>query len=195
MSEEVREDVTCVFCPPSDPEAVGDAISETKNCIKCKRVFCPAHASRITQDCCKECFAEFSVVVEEHTKVDTEYDEKSDSIVTHRSSGDRIKLDGPDYVWYNLTVSSLNDAELALSIQFHRYMVSRLALETTIRLVKKTQELQGQPVSKGRISTTTTTTKTKKVKQQKSLKEILMASGITDPVILASMLAAAGVKE
>jgi hypothetical protein len=194
MSEVIStvEYLSCVFCGPYDGT---HEIPKTKNCVKCKRAFCPAHASRITQDCCKECFAEFSVVVEEHTKVDTEYDEKSDSIITHRSSGDRIKLDGPDYVWYNITVSSLNDAELALSIQFHRYMVSRLALETTIRLVKKTQELQGQPVSKGRISTTTTTTKTKKVKQQKSLKEILMASGITDPVILASMLAAAGVKE
>jgi D-serine deaminase-like pyridoxal phosphate-dependent protein len=69
-----------------------------------------------------------------------------------------------------------------------------MELETSIRLVKKTQEMQGQPVSKGRISTTTTTTKTKKVKQQKSLRDILIASGITDEAILASMLAAAGVK-
>lgn len=182
----VGEIVTCTFCD-------GRIDADIKFCIKCSRPFCPLHSSKISPNCCQECFATFAFVVDKYTREDVEYNEKTDSITTHKSSSRRIKLDGPDYVWYSLAIQRLTDPELESMFQFHRFMVSLLEHTTTVRLVKRTQEHTG-PSTKGILtSTTTEVKKTRKVKTQKSLRDVLIASGITDKATLAAMLAAAGV--
>lgn len=185
-------EIQCAFCLA---ETKSEVSLDTKHCIKCTRPFCPEHSSKISPNACKECFSEFAAVVEKYTRIDEEYNEKTDSVVSHKSTSRRIRLDGPDYVWYSLAIQRLTDEELALSFQFHRFMVSLLEHVTTVRIVKKSNELAKMPSRGLTTSTTTEIRKTRKVKQQKSLREILTASGITDEVTLLKMLAAAGVKE
>ncbi len=180
----------CTWCPMEDM-----GTKELKHCIKCTRPFCPEHASAITPNCCKECFADFAYVIKEHTKTDVEYDEKTDSLITHRSSGQRINLMGPDYVWYSIWIQHLTDEELATSFQFHRFVISLLETTKDVRQVQRNQKLAGEKFT-SRITTSTTTEikKTRKVKQQKSLRDILIASGIKEGPQLEAMLAAAGVQ-
>lgn len=184
--------IECAFCLA---EAKPEISSDTKHCIKCSRPFCPEHSSKISPNACKECFSEFAAVVEKYTRIDEEYNEKTDSVVSHKSTSRRIRLDGPDYVWYSIAIQRLTDEELALSFQFHRFMVSLLEHVTTVRVVKKSQELAKLPSRGITTSTTTEIRKTRKVKQQKSLREILIGSGITDEAVLKQMLTAAGVTE
>ena len=193
MTEEAGTE-TCVFCLAEIPPL--ETALNTKTCIKCKRPFCPQHSSKISPNACHTCFSEFAVVVEKYTRINEEYNEKTDSVVSHTSTSRRIRLDGPDYVWYSTAIQQLTDAEMAAMFQFHRFMVSLLEHTTTVRLVRKTQELAGQRSTKN-IQTTTTTEvrKTRKVKQQKSLREILIASGIPEGPLLDTMLKAAEVGE
>ena len=188
MSEAVATpQITCFTCESTD----------VKSCIKCSKPFCAEHSSKISPNCCKDCFSEFAATVEKYTRIDEEYNEKTDSIVSHKSSSRRIRLDGPDYVWYSMAIQRLNDAELANMFQFHRFMVSLLEHTTTVRLVKNAQAqmLDGHKHKNITTSTTTETKKTQRVKQQKSLRDVLIASGITDEVTLTAMLAAAGVTQ
>jgi hypothetical protein len=166
---------------------------EVKSCIKCTKLFCPDHSSKITPDCCKDCFAEFASVIIEHTKTDVEYDVKTDSVVTHRSSGHRINLIGPDYVWYSVWIQQLTDEELANSFQFHKFVVSLLESTKDERQIRKNQAHIGERSTRITSSTTTVTNKTKRVKQTKSLRDVLIASGITDETTIKAMLLAAGV--
>ncbi len=156
----------CAFCLA---EAKPEVSEDTKHCIKCSRPFCPEHSSKISPNACKECFSEFAAIVEKYTREDVEYNEKTDSIITHKSTSRRIRLDGPDYVWYSLAVQRLTDEEMALSFQFHRFMVSLLEHVTTVRVVRKSNELAKVPSRNITTSTTTQVKQTRKVKQQKSI--------------------------
>lgn len=191
MGDSALPVIYCAFCPVDGFIAEDKA---TKLCIKCSKPFCPEHSSKISPNCCKDCFATFSFTVDKFTREDVEYNEKTDTIVTHKSSSRRIRLDGPDYVWYSMAIQRLTDPELESMFQFHRYMVSLLEHTTTVRLVRKSQELAKTPSNNISTVVRTEVKKTRKVKTQKTLREILIASGITDPVQLDAMLAAAGVQ-
>lgn len=181
--------ITCAFCVDG-----AESNPEVKACMKCTKPFCAEHASRISPNFCKDCFAELAVVIDKYTKVEEEYDEKSDSVVTHKQSCRRIRLDGPDFVWYSIAITLLTDEELKQVLEFHRYMVTLIESTSMIRTVKASQALAGQKQTRTiTTSTTTEVKKTRKVKTQKSLRDVLIASGITDPATLDSMLKAAGV--
>jgi len=178
----------CVFCTP------GAEGTDIRICFNqtCGRAFCPEHSSKISPNCCKDCFQQLAVVIDKYTKIDEEYSEKNDCVISHKHSCKRIRLDGPDFVWYSIAISRLTDEELEHVLQFHRYMVSLLESTTTIRTVKKSNALAGFKMPRLATSTTTEIKKTRKVKQTKSLREILIESGITDEGILTKMIAASG---
>src|SRR5206468_2597977 len=91
--------LTCRYCEKE----------EVKQCMKCKRHFCVDHCSKISPNFCQDCFAEVTVIVDKYVKTSEEYDEKSDQVITHRSSARRIRLDGPDWVWYSTAIQLLSD--------------------------------------------------------------------------------------
>lgn len=174
--------VTCVFC--------GD--NNVKTCIKCRRPYCILHASRISPQLCEDCFKTVSVVIDKYTKVSEDYDTATDSIVERKSSCRRIRLDGPDYVWYSVAIQQSSDVELAGVLEFHKFMVSLIESLKTQREVIKNKLVREEGDKNPHLTkeVTTRTKTTKKIKQQKSPRDILIASGIKeDNPLFATLLA------
>lgn len=158
---------TCVFCEDDN----------THKCIKCQRYYCILHTSRISPQLCQDCFVAVSVLIDEFTKVTEEYDEETDGVITHKSSCKRIRMDGPDYVWYAVAVQQATEQELGAILEFHKFMVSLVESLVTTKRVSKLDQLRNEKP----VLSTTTSTRTKQrktVRQQKSPEDILAASGI-----------------
>jgi hypothetical protein len=178
-SEPAVQLTSCAYCTNNN----------VKTCIKCQKVFCSEHASHISPQFCKDCFSQVTVLIDKYTRTTEEYDEINDSVETHKTSARRIRLDGPDYVWYSAAIQLLTDDEIVTQLQFHKFMVSLLEHLDTVRTVKKSQELAKQKVP---LSVRTTTeTRQKKTVQKKSMRDILKASGVSGD-LLEQMLKAAG---
>jgi hypothetical protein len=101
-------------------------------------------------------------------------------------------MDGPDYVWYSVAIQQSTDEELGGVLEFHKFMVSLIeSLKTTREVVKN--KLLREEGDKNPLLTKETTTRTKtktKIKQQKSPRDILLASGIKeDNPLFATLLA------
>jgi len=160
----------CVFCEDNN----------TRKCIKCQRYYCILHSSRISPQLCQDCFASVSVIIDKYTKVTEDYDASNDSIVERKTSCKRIRLDGPDYVWYSVAVQQATDIELGEVLEFHKFMVSLIESLKTTREVTKLSLLRDEKIAVLSTETTTRTKTKKSVKQQKSPKDILIASGINE---------------
>jgi hypothetical protein len=173
---------TCVFCEDNN----------TRVCIKCHRYYCILHSSRISPQLCQDCFKQVSVTIEKYTRTNEDYDATTDSIVEHKTSCKQIRMDGPDYVWYSVAIQQSTDEELGGVLEFHKFMVSLIeSLKTTREVVKN--KLLREEGDKNPLLTKETTTRTKtktKIKQQKSPRDILLASGIKeDNPLFATLLA------
>lgn len=177
----------CAFC---------DDTNTNKKCIKCQRNYCILHTSKISPNLCQECFKGVQVLIEEHFTKETEvYHEASDSVRTVKQECKQVRMDGPDYVWYSVMIQQLTDQELAEILEFHRFMVSQIEVQKAVNLVKKLQKLREDDATpRLTLSTETRKVQKKSIKQTKSLKDILIAQGITGD-LLTKMLEAAGQKE
>lgn len=176
--------LTCRFC----------LNTEIKQCAKCQRHFCAEHASRYIPTCCQDCFVNVTVLIDTYVKQTEDYDEKTDTTTIRKDKAKRIRLDGPDYVWYMRALQDISDEQMGAVLEFHRHMVSLLEHVETVRKVKKSQELSKLPTPKITVSTTTEVKKKRVVKQQKDLKQMLIGMGIKGAA-LDGMLKAAGYVE
>jgi hypothetical protein len=162
----------CTFC---------DDVN-TRKCIKCQRFYCITHRSKLSPQLCQDCFASVQVIIDKYVKITEEYDEDTDTMVEHKSSCKRIRLDGPDWVWMSVAINQMNDEELGAYQEIHRYILSLIETIKTQREINKLDKLRAE--GNGGLSLTqeqTTKTRTRKVvKQVKTPKEILAASGITE---------------
>lgn len=171
----------CCFCPDSTP----------KQCLKCRRPFCPNHASRISPQFCQDCFVELTVIIDKYHKIEDEYDEETDTVIHRSSSCKRIRVDGPDWVFYTTAIHLLTDDELLTQLEFHRFMVSQLENTQDIRKVKKSQALQGQ-AQQYKITSTKSTTEIRRKREAKpvDLRVKLRKQGIPEALIEQMMQAA-----
>lgn len=178
--------VTCAFCTENN----------THNCIKCQKPYCMNHCSKISPQLCQDCFLAVSVIIDDYLKEDKEevYDEATDTVTTevHRRKCKRVRLDGPDYVWYNVFIQKATDAELAPMIEFHKFMVSRMENEKATRIIRTNQASTNGKATKNILSvqTQTTVNKKKTIKQQKDPRSVLLASGIKEDNPLFAVLLA-----
>jgi len=169
--------IVCTWC----------STEEVKLCFKCNKPFCTAHASRLTPQACKDCFNGVTVFLDKFTRVTEDYDSVTDQMVTRRESCDRIRLDGPDYVFYQDWVHKLMDDELKSVFEFHYFIVKLIEHENEIRKVKKTQKLrETTPI----LSSKTTEVKVKRETKPKDMRSELKKLGLPD-VVIDQMIAAA----
>lgn len=171
---------TCAFCEDSN----------TKKCIKCQKFYCILHSSRISSQLCQDCFKEVYVIIDKYTKITEDFDLETNERIEHGSSCGRIRMDGPDYVWHSVYIQQQTDPELSVSLEFHKHMVSLIEKVTDIRKVEGLTKLRGEKPPVLQRETKTRTKTTKSLKQQKSPRDILLATGIKESDPLFAMLLA-----
>lgn len=162
---------TCAYCEDTNIN---------KKCIKCQNFYCILHTSHISPNLCHGCFKGLQVIIDEHfTKTVEVYNEATDTVRTVKSEARQVRLDGPDYVWYSVIIQQATDQELMEVLEFHKFMVSLIENQRDVRKVEKIQKLRGEGPVLSTITETRTSKKTK-IKQQKTPREILAMSGITE---------------
>lgn len=168
----------CGFCSNTDP----------RDCQKCGKPFCHDHVSKISPIFCQDCFKEVVLIIERVTRTDTEYDYVQDEVVSIKSQSKRLRLDGPDWVWYSRAINLLNEEEFKVMWEFHRFVISLMEHVDATRKVAKNARLRDEKIILS--VTSSTTTKTKRTAKPVTLREILTKQGLSEDVINA-MLAAA----
>jgi hypothetical protein len=137
----------------------------TINCLKCKRPFCINHASRFSPNFCQDCFKALSLIVDKFERRVEDYDAVTDSVITRKETCKRLRLDGPDWVFYTAWIHKLTDEELQVVFEFHYFVVKLIETENEQRKIKNRTKLQGMPLPMG--VSTTTETRTKRVAKPK----------------------------
>jgi hypothetical protein len=181
-NEIVVSPTTCAFC----------AELETKTCERCNKLFCKNHVSKISPIFCIECFAQVTLIIDNLTKRDSEWDMFEDCLVERKSTARTLRLDGPDWVWYSAIINNLNEDEFKTMFEFHRFIISLMEHVNDIRKVEKNALLKGQKIVLG--ITQTTTTKTVRKAKQVSLEEVLRKQGLPEAVVQAMLKAAGEIK-
>src|SRR5882724_8930247 len=134
---------TCKFC----------LNEQTKVCIRCQSRFCTIHAAKFSPNFCKDCLTNLAATIERFQRTSTEYDALDDKLVTHTSTGTQIKIDGPDWVFYQAWIEQLSDDELREIYEFHYFVLKIIEYDNETRKVKKAKKLATAPTPLS-ISTT-----------------------------------------
>jgi hypothetical protein len=140
-------------------------------CRKCGRNFCINHASKFSPNFCQDCFKALSLIVDKFERRVDDYDAVTDSIVTRKESCKRLRLDGPDWVFYTVWIHKLSDEELQVVFEFHYFIVKLIETENEQRKINHAQRLRGMPVPLG-VKTTTETRTKRTVKPKDPLTEL-----------------------
>ena len=162
---------------------------ETKECLKCKRHFCIFHSNRISPNFCQDCFKQISLIKDKFERRVEDYDLATDTVTVRKESCDRIKLDGPDWVFYTAWIDTLNDDELQGVFEFHFFILKMIETQNEMRGQKYKDKLKGIKFSVGMSVTTTTDKRTKReVKQEDPMKKLKkLFPGKTDDQLKAIM--------
>ncbi len=174
----------CKYCSPSDNN------DNLQTCAKCGSTYCSSHTAKFSPRFCKDCFSNISVIVDKYTRIKDDYDEVNDVVVSNKSSCTRIRLDGPDWVFYTQWVSQLNDDELRSVYEFHYFIVKLIEHDNDIRKVKKQDKLRNTKITPMSISTVKET-KVKRETKPKDMQKELEKMGLPVATIKI-MLQAAG---
>lgn len=135
---------------------------ETKECIKCKRLFCYVHASRVSPNICQDCFKSFSLIVDKFERRVEDYDEHNNSVLTRKESCKRLRFDGPDWVFYTGWIDTLTDDEMQIVWEFHFFIMKLIEHDNEVRKIKHAAKIRNSGISMGVSVTTTTEKRTKK---------------------------------
>src|SRR6185312_977680 len=122
--------IVCAFCTKED----------VQKCKRCNRTFCIDHASRFSPNFCQECFKNVTVVVDKFIRKVEDYDHTKDEMVVRTESCDRLRLDGPDYVFYTRWINQLNDDELKSVFEFHYFIVKLIEHENEVRIINRNKK-------------------------------------------------------
>jgi hypothetical protein len=122
----------CSYC-----EAAGEVYRETPfKCLKCKTPFCEEHASPYSPRYCHNCLKQISVLIDKYVRELTVWNPRTEQWETERQACRRIRLDGPDYIWFTYHISQLTEEQLAQHIEFHKSIIQLIENEHHERIVK-----------------------------------------------------------
>lgn len=142
--------LVCTWCSAED----------IRTCLKCNRHFCSLHSSSFSPAFCQECFKKLTLVIDKFTKVHEDYNPTTDAIVRKKEECDRLRLDGPDWVWFTKWVTKLTDDELAVVYEFHYFVLKIIETENEARKIERAHRIREKSgVAKSVLSTEKTTEK------------------------------------
>jgi len=169
--------LTCKFC-----------LNENiKECIQCGSRFCALHAAKFSPNFCKECLTNLAVIIDTVTRTSTDYDMLDGELVLKAVQANRLRLDGPDWVFYNTWITNLSEEDWLQIYQFHYYVLKRMEAENEIRKVKRARRIANAPLS----TRVTKEVRIKKETKPVDLQESFEKMGLSIDKIKA-MLAAVG---
>lgn len=173
----------CNYCATQD---------SLKECIRCGKLYCFMHSATFSPNFCQDCFKNFGAVWDKFIRTTTEYDPVSNSVYHLTKSSDRVRMDGPDYVFYTRWINKISDDDLEQVYEFHYFILKLIEHENEIRKIKHNRALQekykGIPIG---ILTTKETRSRREIKQ-KDMQAELERLGLPKPTVMA-MCAAAGI--
>lgn len=155
-----NSDILCYVCKDRNLTPLTDEIRIS--CPKCQRPYCPTHASKVDQSYCENCLSDFVVEEKTFTKVEEDFVVKTQEFITRKSSCRQIILKGTDWLFYQHAIEKMSDAELALSLRWHKAAVSLVEHEVTNRKIEASKKLQGVKVTIRKEVKETKTTRTKR---------------------------------
>lgn len=163
---------------------------EVKECLKCKSLFCPDHASTYSPNFCKDCFNNFAVVFDKFLRTSSEYDPIEDTVHQTTTSANRIRIEGADWVYYTQWINRLSDEDMKSVYEFHFFILKLIEHHNESRKIAKARKLAQQPMP---LSTKTTKeVKIRKEVKQKNMQEELERIGLK-PDMVKVMVEAAGI--
>jgi hypothetical protein len=161
-------------------------------CPRCRFPYCMHYASKVDGQYCVDCMSEISMLKEVITKTyeHEHYDEEKDDVIVTKYSrrARRIEITGLDWLFAQRKIKDLTDAELDMSIEYHRALQSAMLLEAEERRNAKAHRYAGVKVVIPTQSTTTTqatskkttvTSSTKQTAKLSALMQSLMQQGFT----------------
>lgn len=137
-------------------------------CPRCHKPTCVVCRSDFDPQYCRSCMADVQVKDEIHTRTETDWNEKTDTMTTTTSRCRQLSFAGADWVWHSKRIATLSDADLKAQFEYHRATVAQMEMEITSRNVKRSQQAYSLPgrntvtVSKKVQTSTVKTTRTTK---------------------------------
>ncbi len=160
-------------------------------CNKCQVPYCIHYASGIDPEYCHECLREVEVETSVITKTTEHFNENTQRVYTKKQTARQIKFGGQDWLFHQRKISTLDDAELDIAIEYHHAIYSGMIYEREDRRISsfhRNAKISSSGVITVDKNTTTTVKDFKKQKiTQKSKKDIdliailqkAIASGLT----------------
>jgi hypothetical protein len=160
-------------------------------CAGCGKSFCLHYASNIDVQYCVNCMSDVSVSKSVITKSYEHRNEETGQLSYYRRRAREIKIDGLDWLFAQRKIPELSDAELDLTIEYHRNILQLMIAEQEKKHAAYLHRNAGVKVhfastpAAGVTSTTTTTVKkTRTVSKQKATEQLnallkdLLAKGL-----------------
>ncbi len=174
----------------------------TKSCITCSRcgaAFCLHFASAIDAQYCVNCFSDMAVTKEVIVKTYEHKNSETGDTQFYRRKARAIKLTGLDWLFSQRKIIELTDAELDLSIEYHRNILNLMLAEQERRRNEKIHRYANvvyKPVKSAVNVTETTTTTVKKTRtvskdktseQLQAIMKSMLAKGFTQEQLKAML--------
>jgi len=169
----------------------------TIECMRCGQIFCLHYASNVDACYCVNCMSDVSVTKQVITKT---YESTGQDGEKHfyRRRARQITIGGLDWLFTQRKIPDYSDAELDLTIEYHRARLELLLSENEKRRAEKMHRYANVkvilPSTSGTATTTTTTVKKtrtiSKNKQQEQLTALLkslQAQGMSVAAIAAAL--------
>lgn len=155
--ENQKQDLDVKICSICRERNLTDQTS-FNNCSKCSIVYCLHYASTIDPQYCTDCLHDVVVKEEVITKTETHYNEEKDQLYTRTRKAKRTTIGGMHWLFAARKISTLNDLELDLAIEYHRDYLNQMLYERDERRSQKAHRNLGKslPVSFSSVGETST---------------------------------------
>jgi len=142
--------LTCKFC----------LNEQVRECLKCQSRYCVLHAAKFSPNFCKDCLSNLTAILEKIKHTSTEYDMFEDELVVKSVESKKLRIDGPDWIFYSTWIENLQEEDWLQIYQFHYFILKMMEHENELRKVKTAKRIASAPLS------------VKVTKESKSKKEV-----------------------
>lgn len=154
--------LTCKYC----------LSEQVRECLACKSRYCVLHAAKFSPNFCKECLSNLSSIMTSNFSTSAEYDLLDNELVLKSIESKRLRLDGPDWIFYSKWIENLNEDNWLEIYQFHYFILKRMEYENEVRKIKKAQRIASSPLSVKMTKKSETTKKVGPIDMQASLEKL-----------------------
>lgn len=148
-----------------------------QECVICNEEYCAHHASIVDPSHCNECLHDVSVTIETIQKIAIHENPETGHKTKRSRKARQITIGGLHWLFTQRKIPTLNDAELAVSIEYHRAFYDALVYEREKRRTEHFHRNANKPYkintsSSGATLDNTVTTSKTTVKKSRTIKVV-----------------------